>query len=127
VTAPGPSRPRPPLSPLRIVASVAMIAGGLTLALLARATGGRGVGLTGLKGTAIAVYGASALGLLALAIPVANGRTWATRVAAVAAGAPVVLWAIMALQRGAPRGVFAVAGAYVALAALTLTCRRPTP
>ncbi|MBK7078824.1 MAG: hypothetical protein IPH44_41830 [Myxococcales bacterium] len=127
MTAPDPVGPPAPLSPLRIGTSVAMIVGGLALALFARATYGRGLRLTELKWTAIAIYGTSALALLALAIPVAHGRTWATRVAALAAITPAGLWLIMTLRHGAPRGVFALAGAYVALAALALACRRPTP
>jgi hypothetical protein len=126
VTAPDPVGPPAPLSPLRIGTSVAMIVGGLALALFARATYGRGLRLTELTWTAIAIYGTLALALLALAIPF-YGRTWATRVAALAAITPAGLWLIMTLRHGAPRGVFALAGAYVALAALALACRRPTP
>ncbi|MBK7193063.1 MAG: hypothetical protein IPH80_11320 [Myxococcales bacterium] len=94
MTAPDPVVPPAPLSPPRIGTSVAMIVGGLALALFARATYRPGLRLTELKWTAIAIYGTSALALLALAIPVAHGRTWATRVAALAAITPAGLWLI---------------------------------
>lgn len=113
-----------PLSPLRIATSSLLAIAGVMMALLARATYGRGGDLAAIKQVAIALYAGAALGMLVAAIPVANGRRWATRVAAVAAAAPAILWLARGADSGAPAGVYAFAAGFLGLAVLALACAR---
>lgn len=113
-----------PLSPLRIATSSLLAIAGVMMALFARATYGRGGELATIKQVAIALYAGAALGMIVAAVPVASGRRWATRVAAMAAAAPAILWLARGASRGAPAGVYALAAGFLGLAVLALACAR---
>ncbi len=111
-----------PLSPLRIVTSIALIVAGLFTIFLAQgllADGDR----TGTQTALMAVYGGAGLALFVAAVPLADGTRWACYLATAACAAVVVTWGALLATSGVTLGGAIAVASFAALTAGSLAAR----
>lgn len=110
-----------PLSPFRIVTSIAVILAGLLAVLLAE-----GLLASSHRSTAqhvlLAVYGLGGLTMFVAAVPLADGKAWASHAATAACAAIALTWTILLADHFDALGAI-FAGAFAALAVASERCR----